>query len=91
MSRYAERIDDNTVVEYGFDRGGRPGYFYSVERMKETPEGKVAEVVEAGDTRKAMIISENEDHMNRSEIANRLEELGVREDRVEQIYMDRPI
>jgi len=90
MSRYAHRIDDSTVIEYGFDRVPTPGYFYSIERMKETPEGKLAEVVEAGDTRPTMLTHENEEQMNRSEIVEVLRENSVREEHVEAMAMDQP-
>ena len=82
MSRYAERINDNTTVEYGFDDVGIPGYFYSVSRG--------GELVEAGDTRELMIVEDAEEHMNRSEIAESLREYGVNEDHVEAIMMDQP-
>jgi len=88
MSRYAKRIDEDTVIEYGFDRVPTPGYFYSIERMKETPEGRMAEVVEAGDTRPTMVAHENEEQMNRSEIVEVLREHDVREDHVEKMAMD---
>lgn len=82
MSRYAKRINSNTVVEYGFDRAPFPGYFFSVERG--------GEVVDAGDTREVMICHEKEKKMNRSEIAKKLREYGVRTDHVEAMVMDQP-
>lgn len=50
----------------------------------------VPEIVEGGDTRAEMIISENEKQMNRSEIAEKLKEYGVRGDHVEAMAMDQP-
>lgn len=82
MSRYAKRVDSNTVVEYGFDRAPFSGYFFSVEQD--------GEVVEAGDTRSAMVCHENEEQMNRSEIVEKLREYGVRQDHVEAMAMDQP-
>jgi hypothetical protein len=89
MSRYTKRIDEDTLISYGYDRGGRPGYFFSVEKMRKTEHGEqIAEIVEAGDTRAEMIISENEEQMNRSEIAEKLREYGIREEHVEAVAMD---
>ena len=88
MSRYAERVDEDTVIEYGFDPMGIPGYFYSVEKIKETPEGRMTEVVEAGDTRSMMITHEDEEQMNRSQIAEKLQEYGVRDEHVEAVMAD---
>lgn len=90
MSRYAHRVDDETTIEYGFDRLPTPGYFFSVEKSKETESGKMVDVVEAGDTRPMMITHENEEQMNRSEIVEKLKEYGVREDHVEAMAMDQP-
>ena len=91
MSRYTKRVDEDTLISYGYDPGGRPGYFYSVEKMGKTEHGEqIAEIVEAGDTRPEMIISENEKQMNRSEIAEKLKEYGVRGDHVEAMVMDQP-
>jgi len=80
MSRYAHKVNDNTTVEYGFDPGMFPGYFYSVDRQ--------GELVEAGDTRKMMITEEKEEYMNRSEIVERLQELGVKDEHVTAMAMD---
>jgi len=82
MSRYSKRVDSTTVIEYGFDRAPFSGYFFSVE--------KSGEVVEAGDTREAMICHEKEERMNRSEIVEKLREYGVRTDHVEAMAMDQP-
>ena len=82
MSRYAHNVNENTVVEYGFDQAGFPGYFYSVTRQ--------GELVEAGDTRKMMITEEKEEYMNRSQIAERLQELGVNDEHVTAMAMDQP-
>ncbi len=90
MSRYAQSIGEDTIIEYGFDPVPTPGYFYSIEKMKDTPEGRLAQVVDAGDTRKAMITHENETQMNRSEIVEVLRENGVEGEHVEKMAMDQP-
>ena len=88
MSRYSFDAGDGLTVEYGFDRVPRPGYFFSVERQVEKPEGTVNEIVEAGDTRSSMIVSPKEKHMNRSEIVDRLADLGAPEEHIEKMAMD---
>jgi len=90
MSRYAQSIGEDTVIEYGFDPVPTPGYFYSIEKMKETPEGRLAEVIDAGDTRRAMITHENESQMNRSEIVEVLRECGVEGEHIEKMALDQP-
>jgi len=88
MSRYTKRIDEDTLISYGYDPGGRPGYFYQIEKEEYLEGRMVPEIVEAGDTRQEMIISENEERMNRSEIAEKLREYGVRDEHVEAVAMD---
>lgn len=90
MSRYAQSIGEDTIIEYGFDRVPTPGYFYSIEKMKETPEGRLAEIIDAGDTRPMMIAHENETQMNRSEIVEVLRENGVEGEHVEKMALDQP-
>lgn len=90
MSRYGRKVNEDTVLEYGFDRVPTPGYFYSVEKTKETSEGKMVDVVEAGDTRPMMITHENEEQMNRSEIVEKLKEYGADEEHIEAMAMDQP-
>lgn len=88
MSRYTKRIDEDTLISYGYDPRGRPGYFYQIEKEEYLEGRMVPEIVEAGDTRQEMIISENEERMNRSEIAEKLREYGVRDEHVEAVAMD---
>jgi hypothetical protein len=89
MSRYTKRIDENTLIAYGYDRGGRrPGYFYQIEKEEYFDGRIVPKVMEGGDTRAEMVISENEEQMNRSEIAEKLREYDVREEHVEAVAMD---
>ena len=90
MSRYVQKIGEDTTIEYGFDRVPVGGYFLSIERMEDTPEGRLAKVVKAGDTRSVMVAHENERHMERGEILDVLKECDVREDHLEAIAMDRP-
>lgn len=90
MSRYAQSIGGDAIIEYGYDPVPTPGYFYSIEKMKQTPEGRLAEVIDAGDTREAMITHQNETQMNRSEIVEVLQEHGVRENHIEKMTMDQP-
>lgn len=89
MSRYTKRIDEDTLVSYGYDRAGRrPGYFYQIEKEEYLEGRMVPKVLEGGDTRSEMTISENEEQMNRSEIAEKLRKYGVREEHVEAVMAD---
>ena len=72
MSRYTTRIDADTLISYGYDPGGRPGYFYQIDKEEYLEGRMVPERADAGDTRPALIISENEERMTRSEIAEKL-------------------
>jgi len=82
MSRHSVSVNENLVLEYGFDRVPRPGYFFSVSRNGETVDG--------GDTRSAMVIPP-EKHMNRSEIADRLAKYGAPERHIRKVAEDLPI
>lgn len=85
MSRYGTKIDNSgSKIEYGYDRVPYGGYFYQVFNEN-------GELVEGGDTRSLMVAHENEEHMNRSEIAEKLEEHGVNEIHVETVEMDQPL
>lgn len=83
MSRYAERINETKVIEYGFDRVPRGGYFYSIKEN--------GEVVEAGDTRSTMICSPVERHVKRGEVVEVLRENGVKETHIREVVMDQPL
>lgn len=83
MSRYAHKAEDGATVEYGYDRSPIPGYFYMVK------EG--GDIVEAGDTREFMLCSPESEHKRSGEIAERLEDYGVKEKHVNKISMDLPV
>lgn len=86
MSRHSHRIDENTVLDYGFDKRPIPGYFYSIERTEDGDR----EVVEAGDTRPFMVTHPNEEQMNRSEILEVLVKHGVPKKHTEAVGRDMP-
>lgn len=81
MSRYGTKTEDGGKIEYGFDRVPSSGYFYQIFNGD-------GELVEGGDTRRMMVAHRNEQHMNRSEIADKLREYDVNEDHVGAMEKD---
>lgn len=82
MSRYTKHLESGKSLEYGFDKVPNPGYFVDLYNEKN-------ELVKGGDTRELMCLK-GQEHMNRLEIAEMLEDYGASEDHVNAVVMDKP-